>query len=264
MKRKIRIVLLISLFLVLLLFLGYFLLAYYYRQGFSLNTWINGVYCTGKSVEEVNSELLSKVEAPIIRIIDEKGREYEINLSKTGYQADFLVTLQQFKQKQNPYLWIDNVTFHKNHEVFPLIHYDTESLKEAFCNLEPIKEEMQKKAEYSIVWDENKQVYQLCDNLSARLDVEKAFLALLDAVDGGQSTVDLSEIDYYYDIPLTEEQEQTKLLWEKIKAFQNCDLIIQIQKIYHQSHNPYTVLMQKLLHHLTSLMGLLLKIPVLF
>ena len=171
MKRKIRIVLFIRLFLVFFLFLGYLILSYYYRQGFSLNTWINGVYCTGKSVEEVNSELLSKVEAPIIHITDEKGRDYEINLSKTGYQADFLVALQQFKQEQNPYLWIDNVTFHKNHKVLPLIHYDAESLKDAFCNLEPIKEELQKKAEFSIVWDENTKVYQLCDNLSARLDV---------------------------------------------------------------------------------------------
>lgn len=225
MKRKIRIVLLISLFLVLFLFLGYFLLAYYYRQGFSINTWINGVYCTGKSVEEVNSELLSKVDAPIIHITDEKGRDYEINLSKTGYQADFLVALQQFKQEQNPYLWIDNVTFHKNHEVLPLIHYDAESLRDAFCNLEPIKEELQKKAEFSIVWDENTKVYQLCDNLSARLDVEKAFQAFIAAVDAGGSTIDLAEINCYYDIPLTEEQEQTRLLWEKIDAFQNCDLI---------------------------------------
>lgn len=36
--------------LILLLFLltVYFVLAFYYREGFSLNTWINGVYCTGK------------------------------------------------------------------------------------------------------------------------------------------------------------------------------------------------------------------------
>ena len=46
----------------------YFLLAYYYKDGFCLNTWINGVYCTGKTVEEINAELLSETEAPIIVI----------------------------------------------------------------------------------------------------------------------------------------------------------------------------------------------------
>ncbi|MFQ9479803.1 hypothetical protein [Waltera sp.] len=51
-----RLVLAVLLFLLLLL-TGYFILAFYYREGFSVNTWINGVYCTGKTVEEVNSEL---------------------------------------------------------------------------------------------------------------------------------------------------------------------------------------------------------------
>ena len=62
--------------LILLLFLltVYFVLAFYYREGFSLNTWINGVYCTGKTVEEVNSELLSRTEAPDIVIVDKAER----------------------------------------------------------------------------------------------------------------------------------------------------------------------------------------------
>ena len=60
-----RLVLAVLLFLLLLL-TGYFILAFYYREGFSVNTWINGVYCTGKTVEEVNSELLLRTEAPIV------------------------------------------------------------------------------------------------------------------------------------------------------------------------------------------------------
>ena len=66
--------------LILLLFLltVYFVLAFYYREGFSLNTWINGVYCTGKTVEEVNSELLSHTEAPDVVIVDKAGEKYTI------------------------------------------------------------------------------------------------------------------------------------------------------------------------------------------
>ena len=99
MKRKIKIVLWIGLLLICFLFVSYFLLAFYYRQGFALNTWINGVYCTGKSVEEVNSELLSKVEAPIVIVKDNKGREYRIHLADAGYQAEYLVPLQNFRQE---------------------------------------------------------------------------------------------------------------------------------------------------------------------
>lgn len=42
-----RLVLAVLLFLLLLL-TGYFILAFIIREGFSVNTWINGVYCTGK------------------------------------------------------------------------------------------------------------------------------------------------------------------------------------------------------------------------
>ena len=48
--------------LLILLCAGAYLgIAFYYMDGFSLGTWINGVYCTGKSVEEVNEELISRL-----------------------------------------------------------------------------------------------------------------------------------------------------------------------------------------------------------
>ena len=80
-----RLVLAVLLFLLLLL-TGYFILAFYYREGFSVNTWINGVYCTGKTVEEVNSELLLRTEAPNIVIVDREGTEYTISLAEADYQ----------------------------------------------------------------------------------------------------------------------------------------------------------------------------------
>ena len=38
----------------------YIALSFYYSEGFPCCCWINGVYCTGKSVETVNNELKSK------------------------------------------------------------------------------------------------------------------------------------------------------------------------------------------------------------
>ena len=53
------------------------------RARLSFNTWINGVYCTGKTAEEVNSELLSQIEAPIVRVTDKEGNVWEIALPQT-------------------------------------------------------------------------------------------------------------------------------------------------------------------------------------
>ena len=47
--------------ILIILCVGVYLgIAFYYMDGFSLGTWINGVYCTGKSVEEANAELLAQ------------------------------------------------------------------------------------------------------------------------------------------------------------------------------------------------------------
>lgn len=225
MKNKVNKFLLSVLLLVFFSLIGYFLLAIYYRNGFAVNTWINGVYCTGKSVEEVNSELLAKVEAPIIIITDSEGISYEISLADADYQEDYATMLHKFKQEQNPYFWIDNVTFHRNHEMIPLISYDTNKLKELFYDLPCVQKELNVEPDYFIAWNAVAEGYRLYDTLSGRMDVEKAFLGVVNVIEAGEKIIDLSTLDCYYDIPLTAEQEQTKFLWEKVDAFQNCDLV---------------------------------------
>ena len=39
-------------------------------------TWINGIYCTDKTVEEVNAELMANMEVPVIVISTNSGWDY--------------------------------------------------------------------------------------------------------------------------------------------------------------------------------------------
>uniref|UniRef100_UPI0040575875 L,D-transpeptidase family protein n=1 Tax=Acetatifactor sp. TaxID=1872090 RepID=UPI0040575875 len=224
MKRKAKSLLLICLMLLLLLFAGYFLLAYYYREGFTLNTWINGVYCTGKTVDEVNAELLSGMEAPIVIITDKSGEEYFIDLADADYQEDYLEALNQYKDAQNPWLWIDNITLHQSHRLEPKVSYDSELLHQAYNRLDFVEEEQQKKTDYQIEYSEE-QGYYLYDGLNDRLDTEKLFAVLQEHVDAGVYELNVSEIDCCYDIPLNEDQEQIKELAQKLLNFQNCNVV---------------------------------------
>ena len=54
------------LILILLCIVIYVGIAFFYKEVFKINTWINGIYCTGKTVEEVNTELLSNTKAPFL------------------------------------------------------------------------------------------------------------------------------------------------------------------------------------------------------
>ncbi len=208
--------------IVIAVLLGYLFLAFYYKDGFCLNTWINGVYCTGKTVEEVNAELLHNVEAPVVMITDGQGEVYSLDLSEMEYEADFLPVLEQYMEKQNALLWIDNVTFHQNHEISPRTAYNETLLKDAFEQLEFVRNEKSRRTDYSLE-QSAEEGYYLYDGFSDRLDVEKAFATLQKAISVGNYEVSL--VDCYYDVPLTEAQKETKQLWEKIEAFQCCDLV---------------------------------------
>lgn len=223
MKSKKKVFLLLLFLLLLAVFTGYLFLAYYYRNGFSLNTWINGVYCTGKTVEEVNTELLAGVKAPVITITDREGKQELLNFELLGYEEDFRPALKEYQNSQNSYLWIDNVLFHKAHTLLPFVSVDREALYEEWNRLSFVKTENSRSIEY--VLQETENGYALFDGLSHRLDSEKAFQALQEVLASGQKELFLEEAGCYYDLPFSKEAEQTKRLWEKIQEFQNCNLV---------------------------------------
>ena len=212
--------------LILLLFLltVYFVLAFYYREGFSLNTWINGVYCTGKTVEEVNSELLSHTEAPNVVIVDKAGEEYTIDLADVDYRADFGSALEVYRQEQNPYLWVDNVLLHSRRTLAPAVTVDEEALRRAYNALEFVQTEQERIKDYSLTRD-TEGAYVFTDGLSDRIDLEKAFLALKEIVENGQETLNLQESGCYYEITPDESQKTLRNLWKEIERFQTCDIV---------------------------------------
>ena len=214
-----------TLLIVLLVLLTVYLcLALYYRDGFSLNTWINGVYCTGKTVEEVNSELLSRTEAPNVVIVDKTGEEYTISLADADYRADYSGVLERYRQEQNPYLWVDNILFHSRRGLAPEVTVDEAALRKAYDSLGFVRGEQQKKKDYSLYLDaEGEYVFE--DGLTDRIDLEKAFLALKEVVTAGQTQLNLQESECYYDIAPDETQKSLRNLWKEVEHFQNCDIV---------------------------------------
>ncbi len=118
---------------VLCMYLG---LAFYYRDGFSYNTWINGVYCTGKTLDEVNEELQEESAYPGLTIIDSDGKSYMIPAQEVSLSMNYLPGLKAFYEKQSPLLWIDNMLGEKNnHEILPVVSYQVETFEEKVAEL---------------------------------------------------------------------------------------------------------------------------------
>ena len=223
MKRRIKAFLLFVLILSAFALTGYLTLAFYYRESFVLNTWINGVYCTGKSVEEVNSELLSLTEAPIIAVIDKDGKTYFLDLGKAGFSMDYRESLEECLEDQNPYLWVDNIAADASHRLTPAVAFDEGKLRKLWQETDLVKQAENREETLELCLTEKG--YALYDGLSDRLDIQKAYDMLLLAIRNGENQVVLTQEECYYDSSPTDEQKQLLELWKKIEAFQNSGIV---------------------------------------
>ena len=120
----------------------YLFVSFYYTDGFTFNTRINGVYCTGKSVEEVNSELIDAFKYDRIVVKSEDyGTEEEILLSDIDYTVDYTEALRDVFGKQSPFLWILNDSKSSvTNNIKPAFLYNDEKLRECVNSLKLVKQ----------------------------------------------------------------------------------------------------------------------------
>lgn len=198
-------------------------MAFYYKDGFSYGTWINGIYCTGKTVDEVNEELLSATEYQDITITDMDGKIEIIPVSKIGYKVDYKSQLLLYMQQQNAFLWIDNLFGEKNHTIKPLVSYDEKLLLTEIESLSCV-EEGKKIVIPDIKIELTKEGYTLIDTLHNIPDEERIINAIKQAVDADETEIVLDS-GFYREEIMTPDMENTMKLWEKIQNYQDCGII---------------------------------------
>lgn len=162
------------------------------------------------------------MEAPVIVVTDKEGSSFEISLQDADYSGDYLVPLMDYQREQNPYLWIENVTLHKNHTLLPAITYNEEKLRNLWEALPFIKAESEQKEELSIEYSGQKGFF-LKDGLHDRMHLDMAYEMFLTAIREGETLVTYDS-EVYYDVSMTEEQQKTWELWLRIDAFQSAGL----------------------------------------
>ena len=233
MKSKCKALLIWIFILMILLGSVWYLLTMFFHSRFAPGTWINGVYCTGKTAEEVNAELLSQIEAPCVYIADGKGVEYQVELAELDFQADYLAALKNFQKEQDAERWFFGFKEEQSYKINPKTSYDQESLRKFFLELGPIQEIITRKAEYKLEYT-RQEGFKLYDSLSGRYDEEKAFDALVTVIDekltSGEAfhsniSFALENEAFYYDAQLNDAQKETKVLWEKLEQYYNCDIV---------------------------------------
>ena len=197
-------------------------LAWYYSDEFSYNTWINGVYCTGKSISQVNQELSRGFTYDGLTIFDYEGNAHKIAAEAIHFSFDYTPHLEAFKSSQNPYLWIDNLFMGTSgRKISPVIEYCETTLENIVYSLAffrpPSNEVAIKKTEHG---------YELINNRSNILNVDIAKTLIRAAIDNQETHLDL--YNYFEDLPLDDQMKNKLDLWPRIEEFQNCRIVYQM------------------------------------
>jgi hypothetical protein len=214
MKKLFRIsvlFILCGLFLALLISL---LLALYYRDNFPVNTWINGVYCTGKTMDEVNEELKENTVLPEIIIEEEDGEQWQLSLEEAGGYADYKTALRSYLRKNASGLWMTQLNAPVSASLDqPQFLWDSDKLSALFYGLDFVEEAENKETGVTVEW--GPEGYYLADGNADRLNCEKAFAYLEKCLSNGETSIRLKNGDCYETLEDSADDKKRRLLWQE-------------------------------------------------
>ena len=204
-------------------------LAVYYHNAFAYGTWINDVYCTGRSIQEVNDDLVRNFAYEGITVYDKDGNSYKITTDQINYQYDFVKALEIYQKQQNPWMWVESLSHGDSAELAPMVSYDKQALLDLLDKMSFLSgENTLPDEERTVSIVRTSQGYELFNNRTDVLLVDEAKTAITDAIEQSETEINLADEGCYQDLPLTEQMQDTLKLWEQIKAIQQCNIVYKL------------------------------------
>lgn len=201
-------------------------LAIYYHNAFAYGTWINGVYCTGRSVEEVNADLVQDFTYEGLTVFDKDGNSYLIAAQDIDYRFDFIKALEIYKKQQNPWIWIESLYHGDSRTLSPVVSYDSRKLEKIMAKIPFLAVESgQKEADRRVAIIKTDHGYELLNERTEVLRVDEAQDVIMRAIEQSKDEVYLQDEGCYHDLELTAPMRETLAMWEKIDRFQQCKIV---------------------------------------
>lgn len=224
MKKLGRFLVLVFLCGMLVLLGGFLALGMYYRNNFPVNTWINGVYCTGKTIEQVNSELAAQTKISDIVITDAEGQEWRIAADDLGLCADYTAALRAYMRKNATAMWMQNMKAPVTVNLEPSQYsWDAGKLEEQYKALGFVQEDGRRRNGCLIRFDEA-EGYYLEDGNRQRLNSAGALECIKESLSGGKMSLDLVAQGCYADLEDGVEDSYQRALWGQLQEYFECGL----------------------------------------
>ncbi|MCM1187732.1 MAG: L,D-transpeptidase/peptidoglycan binding protein [bacterium] len=218
MKKKARILVLILLCGLLVLLGGSLALGLYYQDNFPVNTWINGVYCTGKTIDEVNTELIERTPAADAVILDAAGEEWTLSSQSIGLRPDYREALRAYLKQNSSFFWFYHLN--KPTEASVAVQYvcDADGLSESMEELEFVQKEKALPTGCLVLYSEE-DGYSFRDGNTLRLDFDRALEYIRDCFLDGELRIDLTQGSCYRQLEDDARDREQRLLWGRLEEF---------------------------------------------
>ncbi|MCD7864077.1 MAG: L,D-transpeptidase [Lachnospiraceae bacterium] len=194
--------------------LGYVLLLGHYARTFPYGTWINGVYCTGLTVDQVNSLLCQQEYDATLSIMDDEGNEYELDCNEYVTGIDYTLSVQAVKAQART----DSSFSQTSYSVNPVVTVDEEAFGEWLFTVSPFSD-IDDKYENKVTLQYTEDGYVLSDTGEEMLDFDRACEVLLSAVQTGVKSVSLTETDCYTTEAYTSDDKYLLDIYSQIEKY---------------------------------------------
>lgn len=224
MKKLVRVLVLILLCGLFVILCGGLALGMYYRNNFPVNTWINGVYCTGKTIEQVNGELIAQTEISDITVLDADGAEWLLNAEAVELRPDYTAALKAYLRRNSTAMWMENLHKSVDAELEGIQYsWNDEMLREGFEQLGFVREESGR-TDGCLVQFSGEEGFFLYDGNSERLNSAKALSYVQACLSGGKLYIDLRESSCYENLEDSARDVSQRQLWSQLQDFFDCKL----------------------------------------
>ena len=195
-KRKKRIGRRIAIALVSLLLAVYAGGVFFHMEHFGTDMTINGIDVSGKSKEEVETMLLDDASKYCLDI-KFKDMNYKIPLGEAGTTVSLEQSMDSLLKKHSPFLWFVDLFYGYDYKDAYIVHCDKESLKKYMQGCSAMNPANMKDPRDAKVVLEDGEAKIIPDETGTKLDVEKVYDKIINAMEKYEETLDLEKAECY-------------------------------------------------------------------
>ncbi|SDB31067.1 L,D-transpeptidase [Butyrivibrio sp. INlla16] len=212
-------------FSVLSLIAVYLMLGFYYNDTYAYGTWINNIYCTGKTAEEANTDLINNSYYSGMIISSAEGEKFFIDANAIDFKVDYYDELKKMLDDQNPFAWGINLLTSRSKKIPGNPTFDENKLMDLLSTWAIF--DVERSDSYELKSNDEGFYLEVCDQKTPNFD--KFYESVKEGFYNKVYELDLSSNKELYDVrTITENDKELKALYDKIESVQNIKASIKI------------------------------------